>query len=233
MDSLGQKVVEQLAAHARQFAESGGVPAVPRIAATVLLLRPSASAEGFEVFLLRRRTNLAFAGGMYAFAGGGVDPADYAGAPVPDSLAARLGRPGPAAAAVLRAAVREVAEETGVRLDPTGLVPWARWLTPEFEPRRYDTYFFLAALPAGQQPVAPVGAEGEADRVVWLSPAEALSGAETGELPMLPPTVTVLRELADYDSAEAALAAGADRDLATPVAPRIVHGPDGAARIVL
>ena len=229
MGVQGHEVVEQLAAHARRFAEAGGVPAVPRMAATVPLLRPGV--DGFEVFLILRRTNLAFAGGMYAFPGGGVDPVDYTGASVP-SWVARLGRPEAEAAAVLRAAVREVAEEIAVQLDVTGLVPWTRWLTPEFEPRRYDTYFFVAALPTGQHPDPPAG-EGEIDRATWMRPVDALAAAESGTLPMLPPTVAVLRDLAAFDSLAAALAAGADRDLSTPVAPRIVHDPDGTARLVL
>lgn len=227
----GQEVIAQLAAHARRFAESGGVPAVPRVAATVLLVRPGDA--GFEVYLLRRRTNLAFAGGMYAFPGGAVDPADRTGAPVPGGWGRRLGRPEPEAAAVLRAAVREVAEETGVRLDVASLVPWARWLTPEFEPRRYDTYFFLAPLPAGQRPAEPAADDGEADLAVWRRPAEAVADAEADRLPMLPPTRYVLRDLAGYDSVEAALAAGAERELAAPVFPRIVHDPDGTPRLVL
>ncbi len=226
----GHEVVQHLAAHARQFIETGGAPAVPRLAATVPLLRPGV--DGFEVFLILRRTNLAFAGGMYAFPGGGVDPVDYTGGAVPRWVT-RLGLPEAEAAAVLRAAVRELAEETGVCVDVTALVPWTRWLTPEFEPRRYDTYFFVAALPGGQRPGRPAGSEGEIDRVAWLRPCDALAAAEAGTLPMLPPTVAVLRDLASFDSLEAALAAGADRDLSTPITPRIVQDEDGTARLVL
>ena len=93
---------------------------MPRMAATVPLLRPGV--DGFEVFLILRRTNLAFAGGMYAFPGGGVDPVDYTGGSVPRWVA-RLGRPEAEAAAVLRAAVREVAEETGVCWTSPGWCP--------------------------------------------------------------------------------------------------------------
>ncbi|CAM5461925.1 NUDIX hydrolase [Streptomyces abikoensis] len=90
---------------------------------------------------------------------------------------------------------------------------WARWITPEFEPRRYDTWFFVAALPEGQR---TRNASTEADRTVWISPAEAAAGFDRGELLMMPPTISTLRQLRPYGSAAEALAAARDRDL-TPV----------------
>jgi 8-oxo-dGTP pyrophosphatase MutT (NUDIX family) len=94
------------------------------------------------------------------------------------------------------------------------LAPWARWITPDFEPRRYDTFFFLARLPVGQL-TRHVG--GEASQTVWLSPHAA------GDLPMLPPTRACLGTLAECGSVEAAQAATAGREL-TAVRPRIVDG---------
>jgi 8-oxo-dGTP pyrophosphatase MutT (NUDIX family) len=97
------------------------------------------------------------------------------------------------------------------------LGPWARWITPEFEERRYDTWFFLTALPPGQR---TRDVSGEADRTVWVRAAEAVDGYARGEMVMLPPTIATLRELQPYDSAGAALAsAAAGRDL-TPVLAR-------------
>jgi 8-oxo-dGTP pyrophosphatase MutT (NUDIX family) len=90
---------------------------------------------------------------------------------------------------------------------------WARWITPEFEERRYDTWFFVALLPVGQR---TRDVSGEADHTVWLRPADAVAGHARGEMSMLPPTLTTLRSLLPYGSASAALAAAADRDL-TPV----------------
>jgi 8-oxo-dGTP pyrophosphatase MutT (NUDIX family) len=221
-------LTQRLVARAVRFAESGATPVEPRLAATVLLLRPAGG--GFEVYLVRRAAGMAFASGMYAFPGGVVEPVDRAGEPLAGDWPARLGRPAGEAEAVVRAAVREVAEETGVRLAAGDLVGWARWITPEFEPRRYDTYFFLTRLPDGQRPAAVTD---EADHTQWLRPAEAVARCEAGEIAMLPPTLVTLRELARHDSVEAALAAAAARDCATPVRPRLVRDPDGTARIAL
>jgi 8-oxo-dGTP pyrophosphatase MutT (NUDIX family) len=93
------------------------------------------------------------------------------------------------------------------------LAPWSRWITPEFEPRRYDTYFFLARLPDGQV-TRNVG--GEADLVTWLRPADR------GGLPMLPPTQITLAQVAAHESVETLMAAAADRDARTPVLPRLI-----------
>ncbi len=93
------------------------------------------------------------------------------------------------------------------------LAPWSRWITPEFEPRRYDTYFFLARLPVGQR-TRNVG--GEADLVTWLRPAE------NEHLPMLPPTRITLSEVAAYGSVEALFAGAETRDARTPVVPRFL-----------
>jgi 8-oxo-dGTP pyrophosphatase MutT (NUDIX family) len=237
---------------------------MPRLAATVILMRPTST--GFEVFAMRRAASMAFAPGMYAFPGGSVDPSDsdlfidWVG-PDPDEWADRMALPPGPAQAVVCAAVRELYEEAGVLLADVSrgqlasnlegdrweaaradllarrhsltewfgaaglalradlLSPWARWLTPAFEPRRFDTFFFLAQLPAEQQ-ARDLG--GEADETVWVGPADALA------LPMLPPTRHTLGELARHRDIEAVLAAAADRDITTPVQPVIEVEPDGA-----
>ncbi|MER5639315.1 NUDIX hydrolase [Kitasatospora sp. NPDC002227] len=245
-------------ARIRAVAAGELTPLVPKPSATVVLLRDGAG--GPEVYLLRRRTSMAFAGGMYAYPGGGVDPRDaeaelgWAG-PSPEEWAERLGTDARTAQAVVCAAVRETFEEAGVLLaGPDGktlvepwawaaeqaalearelsfaeflrerglllrsdlLAGWARWTTPAFEERRFDTWFFVARLPEGQQAAREVG---EADRTVWLPPAEAVRGHAEGEYGMMPPTITVLRELLPHPTAEAAVAAAADRRI-SPVLGR-------------
>lgn len=107
----------------------------------------------------------------------------------------------------------EFLADNGLVLRSDLLAAWSRWITPEFEPRRFDTYFFLAALPEGQV-TRDVG--GEADDTVWCAPAEAADGRFT----MLPPTTFTLLELAEAGSIEAALAAASDRDPADAIRPK-------------
>jgi 8-oxo-dGTP pyrophosphatase MutT (NUDIX family) len=95
---------------------------------------------------------------------------------------------------------------------------WARWMTPEFEPRRYDTAFFVAALPAGQR-TRDVG--GEADRVAWIRPSDALAALAAGEVLMLPPTAVVFGELAEHATVDEVLRAADDRVITT-IMPRPV-----------
>jgi 8-oxo-dGTP pyrophosphatase MutT (NUDIX family) len=208
-----------LAEHAARFAASGAAPAIPRMAATVILLRDQAGR--LEIYTQRRAVTMAFAAGMYAFPGGGVALADAEVPAGPDpgpALADRLGLPVDSARAVVRAAVRELIEETGVRLAADQLAPFARWLTPDFEPRRYDTFFFVASMPGDQQPAE---AAGEADHALWLPAVEALA------LPMLPPTRHTLTELAGFPDVASAIAAAARRDVSTPICPVVEVDADG------
>lgn len=242
----------------RALAEGTLIPVPTKRAATVMLLKDTPTTP--VVHMLRRRASMAFAGGAYAYPGGGVDPRDdehqirWAG-PTRAWWANRLGTDETSAQAVVCAAVRETYEEAGVLLagptpdtvvgdttgedweaeraalvardlsfaeflDRRGLVlrsdllgVWTRWITPEFETRRYDTWFFVAALPEGQR---TRNASTEADRTVWIRPADAADGYDKGELLMMPPTVATLRQLIPYDSAADVLAAAPARDL-TPV----------------
>lgn len=117
----------------------------------------------------------------------------------------------------------ELLRERGLVLRGDLLAPWSRWITPEHEPRRYDTHFFVTRLPQGQ---LTRRAGGEASHAEWLSPAAA------ADLPMLLPTQVTLSELAGFRSVAAAMAAAAGRDAATPVRPRLVTDPDGSVRLV-
>jgi 8-oxo-dGTP pyrophosphatase MutT (NUDIX family) len=109
----------QLVEQARAFADGTRSPVEPRDAATVVLMRPGQGAP--QVYLLRRQTSMAFAGGMCVFPGGGVDQRDFdhsvawAGPP-PVAWAERLGAPEDLARALVCAAVRETFEESGVLL---------------------------------------------------------------------------------------------------------------------
>jgi 8-oxo-dGTP pyrophosphatase MutT (NUDIX family) len=118
----------------------------------------------------------------------------------------------------------------GLVLRADRLVPWARWITPEGEPRRFDARFFAAALPAGQE---AVGHEAEADHVAWLRPADALHAAKAGEISLLPPTATTLNDFATAVASGAGLAdILGERRVIEPVQPRLVL-EDGAAWLVI
>ncbi len=106
------------------------------------------------------------------------------------------------------------------------LRPWARWITPEAEPRRYDTRFFAAALPPGQR-TRHVG--GEADQSAWWQPGAALQAARERQLTLFPPTAVCLADLAACGGVAAALLAAPDL---SPVAPRVVAA-DGEFWLVL
>jgi len=106
------------------------------------------------------------------------------------------------------------------------LRPWAHWITPESEPRRFDTRFFLAVMPEGQR----VGElTSEADRASWVPIAEALAAVEAGRAAMLPPTAFMCRTLMEFQETEEALRHAESRSIAT-VRPRIIV--DGDERFI-
>jgi 8-oxo-dGTP pyrophosphatase MutT (NUDIX family) len=115
---LPQSLIDQ----ARAYGAGDATPAEPRNAATVILLRDGS--PGLEVYLLRRQTSMAFAGGMCVFPGGGVDPRDFSedvawAGPSVDEWATTLGCEPALARALVCAAVRETFEESGVLLAGT------------------------------------------------------------------------------------------------------------------
>jgi 8-oxo-dGTP pyrophosphatase MutT (NUDIX family) len=80
------------------------------------------------------------------------------------------------------------------------LRPWANWVTPKEErTRRYDTYFFVGALPDGQR---ADGDNTETDQAGWITPEEALDDFAAGRTFLLPPTWTQLDSLAGHSVAE-------------------------------
>ncbi len=187
-----------------------GEPTVPRQAATVIVLR--GGGERLEVLLVRRTPAARFMGGVWVFPGGAVDAHE-----------------GEDDAAHRTAGIREVEEEAGLTLaGPHALVPFARWITPEQITVRFDTWFYLAPAPHGQE-ARPDGQETVDAR--WFEPARALQGHEAGDLPMVFPTIRSLERLTRFESADALLAWAAGREV-RPVQPR-VEGQGEAARIVL
>ena len=206
-DSTTRRLPDAFVERARRFYAENERPVEARRAATVMVLRDlphvAGKCGGLEVYLMRRQASMAFAGGLYAFPGGRVDPDDID---------------------VQSAALREVREETGLKLRE--LHAWSRWITPEFEPRRYDTWFYVARLP---DDASPADISGEADWAGWMAPGDALRDLAGS---MLPPTAVALRELAGHMTVDSVLAAAGDRDL-TPVIPRVIFADDGSVSLLL
>jgi hypothetical protein len=122
----------------------------------------------------------------------------------------------------------DVLEAGSLRLAPAALVHAAHWITPEAEPRRYDTHFFLAELPPGRTARSDPR---EMTDLVWLRPRAALDRFARGALPMVFPTVRTLEALAEFASVRAALAAFRGRTV-RPVLPRLVSTEEGVGIVV-
>jgi 8-oxo-dGTP pyrophosphatase MutT (NUDIX family) len=187
-----------------------GTPTVPRQAASVIVLR--GGEEALEVLLLRRNPAARFMGGAWVFPGGAVDAHE-----------------GEGDAAHRAAAVREVREEAGLELpDPAALVKFSRWITPPEIRIRFDTHFFLAPAPPGQE------ARADGEEMVdlgWHTPAGALAAHAGGELDLVFPTIRQLEQLAGFASADAALSWATGREIVA-VEPRVrITGE--TARVVL
>jgi 8-oxo-dGTP pyrophosphatase MutT (NUDIX family) len=123
----------------------------------------------------------------------------------------------------------EMLRRRGLVLRADLLRVWAHWITPEVEPKRFDTRFFVAAMPDGQL-TREVG--GEADRVAWLGPSEALAAQSRGELAMLPPTLAALTGLASFASVTDVMAAAQQREV-VPVLPKLILDSDDRIRFLL
>jgi len=161
-------------------------PAVP--AATVILLRDAPG--GLETLMVKRDSKLAFAGGMWVFPGGRVDPADYP----PDA-------PDDVDRASRRAAVREVQEEAGLVVDEATLVRLSHWLPPPQTPKRFATWFYVAPAPEGTVVID----DGEIRDHMWVQPGDALARRDALEIELAPPTWVTLHTLTAARSLASAL----------------------------
>jgi 8-oxo-dGTP pyrophosphatase MutT (NUDIX family) len=151
-------------------------------------------------------------GGVWVFPGGAVDTTEGEG-----NAAHRI------------AAIRELEEEAGITLDdPGALVKFSRWITPPEVKIRFDTHFFLASAPPGQEPRI------DGDECVdfgWFAPQGALDAARRGEIALVFPTIKHLEQLAGFATADELLAHARGRDV-QPVVPRVIKEGE-IARIVL
>lgn len=195
-------------------------------AATAVIFRKGPAGGAPELLMVQRTREMRFAANAAVFPGGRVDPADrvLAAALAPDAdaelaaariaairetleetgLAVSLRAPVAAEEAVAARALlieqgelAAVLDRFGWQLDLDSLVPFARWCPRELE-RPFDTFFFLADLGTGEVDITVDATENS--RLFWLSAAEALHRAETGELLVIFPTRRNLERLAQFAS---------------------------------
>jgi len=183
--------------------------ATPRPAATVVLLR--AGARGPEVLMVRRHRGSSFMADAYVFPGGRVEESDGAGE-----------------AAYAVGAARELSEEAALTVDAATLVPFARWITPSAEGKRFDARFFVAVAPADQ--VAHHDTVETVD-ILWATPAEVLARYERGELKLPPPTIRNLEDLSAHATVEAALEWARSREVIA-ILPKLVPLGDTLAIVL-
>jgi 8-oxo-dGTP pyrophosphatase MutT (NUDIX family) len=187
-----------------------GAETTPRQAASVILVR--GGGERLELLLVKRNPQSRFMGGAWVFPGGAVDATEGGG-----DTAHRA------------AAVRELREEAGVGgVETAALVKFSRWITPPEVVIRFDTHFFIATLPAGEQPRVD-GAE--CVDMGWFTPQGALDAHASGQIMLVFPTIKHLEQLAGFASASALVEYAAGRDV-VPVQPRVVVTGE-TARVLL
>ncbi len=192
---------------------SAGLDTEPKLAATVVVVRDAA--EGLQCLLLERMRKGGVASGAWVFPGGKIEASDFPAGSDDVEVGAR------------RAAVREVQEESGLALDDSTLIPISRWITPPISPKRFDTWFFLAAVDRGGV-VRVDGGEIRSHR--WMAPGEALEAHHRREIPLAPPTFVTIHWLTAYADAAAATAALANETSLT-FRPRLCALPQGACML--
>lgn len=189
---------------------TSGDETVPRQAASVIVLR--GGAQRLELLLVQRTPHARFMGGFWVFPGGAVDAHEGEG-----DAAHRL------------AAVRELEEEASISgVEPANLVKFSQWITPREIAIRFDTHFFLAPLPEGQEPAV----DGvECVDLRWYAPADALEAHRRDELALVFPTIKHLEQLAPFASSAELLEYASGREV-LPVVPRVIREGE-IARVVL
>jgi 8-oxo-dGTP pyrophosphatase MutT (NUDIX family) len=187
-----------------------GPATAPRQAATVIVLR--GAGEALEVLLVRRTPKARFMGGVWVFPGGAVDAHE-----------------GDGDRAHRAAAIRELREEAAIELrDPDALVKFSRWITPAQVQIRFDTHFFLAPLPDGQEP--RVDGE-EVVELGWFTPQAALEAHAAQQIALVFPTIKHLEQLSGFASVDELIAYARQRDV-QPVEPKVLLEGE-VARVLL
>ncbi|HCU91052.1 MAG TPA: NUDIX hydrolase [Gammaproteobacteria bacterium] len=183
------------------------VPAIPSSA--VIITRDASNSS--QVLLVRRNKRIAFHGGSWVFPGGKVDAVDYGAEDVDELTIAR------------RAAVREVAEETALTVCESHLECFSHWTTPENQPKRFATWFFLTQV-ASDNTVEVDGSEIVEHQ--WLSIGDALRKRANNEIILPPPTFVSLVKLQRFTESNHSFDCLGSQDVERFV-PRLVELENG------
>lgn len=217
-----EQEAKEFAKISRQAPPVGGPPAahVHPAASVIVMREPEASEAELEVLLARRSQNVRFMPGAWVFPGGRLDDEDGAIQDADDEAVL---------AAFKVCAAREADEEVGVTLpDPTVLVWFSHWITPQGLPHRFDTRFFIAPAPDDANPVA----DGyEVEQVRWITPTDAIQANAADEMTIFFPTLKQLERLIGVTSYAAATAIAEAQPIA-PIMPKVLM-EDGAPRVLL
>jgi 8-oxo-dGTP pyrophosphatase MutT (NUDIX family) len=128
-----------------------------------------------------------------------------------------------------RVAFGDLLRANGLSVDADAIRPWSRWVTPVGEVRRYDTRFFVAALPEAAE---AQDVTNESSAASWVPVGAALEQAQRGERGVLPPTLLTLASLLRFGSVAEVLAASESRTL-DAVRPEVRIGDDGSVAVEL
>ncbi|HKS08921.1 MAG TPA: MBL fold metallo-hydrolase [Pyrinomonadaceae bacterium] len=195
---------------------------VPKDAAAVILLRQDTDPQNPEVFWVKRSEKLAFLGGYHAFPGGQIDATDAevdvrnspdattsamisgAARELFEELGVLAVRGGETLTKGQRASILDDLESGRMSwpallkhyelfLDANDFTYVGRWVTPPFNARRFDTWFFLVNCPSKQEPYLTAG---ELDDGEWITAAEAYDRWLHDQVVAVPPTLHALRTIA-------------------------------------
>jgi len=122
-----------------------------------------------------------------------------------------------------RLTLAELVRREGLVFAPDLLIPYAHWITPEIESRRFNTRFFLTRLPEGQ---VPVHDRMELTESSWMTPAFALAENEAGRIILMPPTLKTIEELLSFSHTAQLFAAARSQRIGT-ILPEAFRTADG------
>ena len=147
--------------------------------------------------------------------------ADLSGRPISFAQKENLDRFADYRRQLNRAEIRlqDIARNEKLLFLPETLMPYAHWITPTFEAKRFSARFFLAKLPEGQMPITDAD---ELTESIWSTPKNLLQMNAAGKILLMPPTLKTIEELSEYNSIDELFAAALQRGI-YPIMPQLIN----------